>query len=567
MGLHSDTPSWTVRGYEAVELIGFGASGEVWRGRSVPGGDVVALKRLHGEGVSDAAARAALRREADLLAALDHPHLLRMRELVSTAAAEVLVLDYAAGGSLATLLRARGRLDPGEVVTAIAPVAAALAYAHNEDLVHGDVAPGNILFSADGRPLLADLGVARVGADDDVARLTPEYADPAVARGGPPAAASDVFAIAAVAFHALTGVPPWNAATVEDTLAVAADGEPPDLAELAPGVPPGLLEIVMRGLADDPAERGSAAEFALDLRYACPAEPVRLPAGQSVVPRAARAAALTHGVGRRPGTGPAGRAEAAPDGARHRAATPTPVRRLRHRLTGRSLWRPAGRVRLRSVLAGLAAIAGIVLAGVLGVAWAGGSVRPDASPSTVSGPNLPLVGPSSTVGSSPAPPSSTGPTPPASPSRPPRPPTPSRPESPPPTSDAPRPDATADGWRPVLARLDAARAAAFARADAGGLADVYAARSPAAAADATTLRRLAARAQRVRGARHVVHSVQVVRAGSQTAVVQAVEALAAYDVVAADGSSARYPAGAARTYRIELVATRAGWRISTISGG
>src|SRR5438309_584724 len=78
----------------------------------------------------------------------------------------VLVLDLADGGSLAELLAVRGRLTPGEVITAVSPVAAAVAYLHAAEIVHGDVSPANILFTPGGVPLLADLGVARLTGDE-----------------------------------------------------------------------------------------------------------------------------------------------------------------------------------------------------------------------------------------------------------------------------------------------------------------------------------------------------------------------------------------------------------------
>ena len=76
-----------------------------------------------------------------------------------------LVLDYAPGGSLAELMASRGSLGAGETVTVLTPVAQALAYLHGHGFTHGDVSPGNVLFTAHGKPLLADLGVARMVAD------------------------------------------------------------------------------------------------------------------------------------------------------------------------------------------------------------------------------------------------------------------------------------------------------------------------------------------------------------------------------------------------------------------
>src|SRR4051812_37900829 len=276
MSLRDDAAPPGVPGYTLQELLGRGGSGEVWRAVPRGGGAPVAVKVL----VAGDPERQA--REAALLGELDHPHLVRLRDVVHQPRRGghprvALVLDLLPGGSLAALLARRGRLRPGEVVTAIAPVAAALAHAHEHGVVHGDLSPGHIVFTAEGRPVLTDLGVARVVGEEAAREVTPAYVDPTVARGGAPGPASDVFGVAAAAFHALTGIAPWNAASPADTLAVAAAGLLPDLTELAPDAPRELLAVIGRGLAADPHERGSAGAFALDLRHACRPEPVRLP--------------------------------------------------------------------------------------------------------------------------------------------------------------------------------------------------------------------------------------------------------------------------------------------------
>ncbi|MDP9430784.1 MAG: serine/threonine protein kinase, partial [Actinomycetota bacterium] len=207
----SSPPAPVVPGYRLEELLGRGGSGEVWRAVPRSGGPAVAVKLLV-EGDAERQAR-----EAALLGELDHPHLVRLHEVVHEPRRGgrprvALVLDLLAGGSLAALLSRRGRLRPGEVVTALAPVAAALAHAHERGVVHGDLSPGNVVFTAEGRPVLTDLGVARVLGEVAAGEVTPAYVDPTVARGGAPGPASDVFGVAAGAFHALTGVAPWNAA-------------------------------------------------------------------------------------------------------------------------------------------------------------------------------------------------------------------------------------------------------------------------------------------------------------------------------------------------------------------
>ncbi|WP_237493927.1 serine/threonine-protein kinase [Modestobacter sp. L9-4] len=359
------TAAPVVPGYVLEELLGRGGSGQVWRARPRSGGPSVAVKVLvRGDPERQ-------EREAALLGELDHPHLVRLHEVVRRevrgAPAQVaLVLDLLEGGSLAALLARRGRLRPGEVVTTVAPVAAALAHAHERGVVHGDLSPGNVVFTAEGRPVLTDLGTARLVGDVARAEVTPPYVDPVVARGGAPGPASDVFGVAAAAFHALTGIAPWNAADPAGTLTVAATGQLPDLAVLAPEAPAELVRVVLRGLAEEPHERGSAAAFALDLRHACRPEPVRLPVAGvpdselAVTGRGPRTE-LTHQV---PGERPrAAHAAAAPD---------SRVVRAREWLAERS----GGDGQLRTLVRRTATGAAVALAvgGALGgAAWLGSS--------------------------------------------------------------------------------------------------------------------------------------------------------------------------------------------------
>ena len=240
-------------------------------------GEPVALKVLD---LADSSAVRAARAEAALLSALDHPHLIQLRETIPDGQSIVLALELAVGGSLAELLSRRGRLSPGEVVGAISPIAAALAYVHDQGVVHSDVAPANILFRADGSPVLADLGVARLLGAVDPPRSTLAYVDPEVAAGGIPSPASDVFMAAATALHALTGMPPWPGATAEVVLAQACAGQIEGLAESLAALPRPVADVIRRGLSLSSAARGTAAEFALDLRHAASPVPIDLGAGR-----------------------------------------------------------------------------------------------------------------------------------------------------------------------------------------------------------------------------------------------------------------------------------------------
>lgn len=279
--------TFKVPGYRVNQLLGRGSHGEVWSARANGSGELVALKRIV---TADPRIVTAARAEAAVLAALDHPSLIQLREFIAMDAAVILVMELANAGSLAGLLGRRDRLSPGEVASTLSPIAAALAHAHHEGVLHGDVSAANVLFSEAGHPKLADFGVARmVGGDAEVIG-TPAYLDPVIAAGGVPGAASDVFSMGAVALHCLTGTGPWHsggATGIDGILAVAARGSIPDLAARLEHCAPDLAAVVIRALDPEPYRRGTAAEFALDLRASTRPVPVMLTGGR-VVPRVGR---------------------------------------------------------------------------------------------------------------------------------------------------------------------------------------------------------------------------------------------------------------------------------------
>ena len=153
-----------------------------------------------------------MRREATVLTELDHPHVVRVLEVLHDGDGVAIAMQYAPGGSLADLLAERGRLDPGQVVAVAAPVADALASAHRRGVLHGDVKPANILFTSDGEPLLGDFGVARtlglVTSEQIVG--TAEYLAPELLDGAHPDPRADVYSLAVVCYQALTGRPPYT---------------------------------------------------------------------------------------------------------------------------------------------------------------------------------------------------------------------------------------------------------------------------------------------------------------------------------------------------------------------
>jgi serine/threonine protein kinase len=570
--------TWRISGYAADELVGVGGSGEVWLGHDVRTGDQVALKRMLGGGP-------ALTAEAEALARLDHPHIVRLRAVVEAGDAAVLVMDCVPGPSLAQMLARRGRLRPGEAVAALAPVAAALAHAHSRGVIHGDVTPANIVFTHQGQPMLTDFGSAREIGAVDPASTTPNYTDPMVAAGAPPTPSSDVFAVAAVAFHAVTGVPPWSGATPHDVFGVAVDAELPDLDVLAPEASPELRAVIRRALSSEPSCRCDAEELSLALRQAHPAERVDV-AGAGAGSVSHRIAPTHLAPRRRDGTPTAeerlGLLSTSP---------PDPVRRsgaagLRRPGAHWGGWAGVGR---RLAAFALGAI-GLLTAVRLGIAWdstgtdsGAPSGAPDASTSVSLNVPSPFtsISPSaasrSTSVSVSAPSASTSVLP-AMPTGSSAPTGVSRGASP--LASEPRVGAnrssvpaggadhlqpsSATAWSGVLQTLDRARSAAFVAGDPVRLDAVYAPICPALADDVAQIRVLAAAGERVDQVLHEIGPPAVVQADEQRVVLDVVERLGAYHVDTA-GHRRSVAAGPPVDYRIELVPVGAGWRIASIA--
>lgn len=248
-----------VPGYVLRELVGAGSTAEVWRGEAVGApGRLLAIKLV--AAVPDRATLAAVQREADLLASLAHPSLLQVLDVASGPGVLGLVTPFAPGGSLAALLVHRAGGIPAVTITDLgARLASALAAAHRADVIHRDVKPANVLFDAEGQPLLGDFGTARLRDDhDDRVIGTAEYLDPSVLEGRRPDPRSDLYALGITLYEALTGAPPYTGATPAQTAAMAARGRFVPIAERM-DVPAALATAIETAFARDPADRPDSA--------------------------------------------------------------------------------------------------------------------------------------------------------------------------------------------------------------------------------------------------------------------------------------------------------------------
>ena len=236
---------------------------------------VVAIKVMHSALAEDDEFVERFRREAKSAARLSHPNVVGIYDQGEDAGRVYLVMEYVDGQTLRALLRERGRLTPGEALSVLEGLLAALAAAHAAGIVHRDVKPENILIDEAGHIDVADFGLARAieATSHTVAdgRLigTVAYLAPEQVESGAADARTDIYAAGVVLFEALTGGPPY---TGDTPLAVAyrhVNEDVPAPSAVLPGLPPSLDDLVLRATRRDPDERPQdATGFLADVRRA-----------------------------------------------------------------------------------------------------------------------------------------------------------------------------------------------------------------------------------------------------------------------------------------------------------
>lgn len=267
-------------GYQPVRCLGKGSQGQVWLVRNSnteqllaakcypPRGEELRHSEASGKHRDSSASRhneSEITPEWRVLANYDHPHLMTFQGIVELsgewAGGKALLTNYAPGGSLWGLVAARGPLSVGETVTTVTPLGQVLSYLQGQGIAHGDISPANVLFTAHGKPLLADLGFSTLLGEGAVAGAgTVGFTAPE----GAGTAEADIFSLAALTWFALTGNPP----------PITKDRMP--LTLIVESVPSTLAAAIEAGLAERAEDRPSAAAFAQAIFRSAKAEPVEL---------------------------------------------------------------------------------------------------------------------------------------------------------------------------------------------------------------------------------------------------------------------------------------------------
>ena len=240
--------------------LGAGGMGAVYLARDEQLGESVALKVIAGMALLDPGSAERLRREASLARKISHPNVVRMHDLGEEHGLLFVSMEYVAGESLGARIQRLGTLTPAQLRPLVAQLCEGLSAAHAVGIVHRDLKPANVLIDANDRVKLIDFGIARGDLQAGMTATnmvvgTPEYMAPEQVRGGAVDARTDVYALGAVLYHALTGRPPFRGETpISVGLAHCQDPVTPPR-QLRPDIPAVWDQVITRALEKTPAAR------------------------------------------------------------------------------------------------------------------------------------------------------------------------------------------------------------------------------------------------------------------------------------------------------------------------
>ena len=263
----------TLLHYEVLEKVGAGGMGDVYRAADKKLKREVALKVLPSEMSRDPDRLARFQREAEAIAALNHPNIVTLYSVEEAEGIHFLTMELVEGKPLSEILTEEG-LSAEKLLEIAIALTGALAAAHRKGITHRDLKPQNVMIGKDGRPKVLDFGLAKFarpagepGGEIDSALATEArtqegmvvgtvpYMSPEQVAGRKVDPRSDIFSLGIMLFEMATGRRPFTGASAIELLSAILKDEPPSLDELRPELPESLKRIIERCLAKNPDER------------------------------------------------------------------------------------------------------------------------------------------------------------------------------------------------------------------------------------------------------------------------------------------------------------------------
>ncbi len=276
--------------YRIEAPLGRGGMGVVYRGIHEHLGRPVAIKALAPELTQQPEFKERFFSEAKTQAGLQHPNIVGVYDLLEDGGEYFIVMEFVAGEGLDDRLKSMAgqRIDLQETVGIFSQVLSALDYAHSEGVIHRDIKPSNVMITASGRVKLTDFGIALLIGDKRLTASqsaigTPTYMSPEqILRPRSVDHRTDLYSAAVVFYEMLAGRPPFDDDTEYGIKKLHVEALPPDISELHPGLPPGIVLALTTALSKTPDERFASA--GLFLRALQEAVPLAIPQGATPFP-------------------------------------------------------------------------------------------------------------------------------------------------------------------------------------------------------------------------------------------------------------------------------------------
>ena len=276
--------------YSIEAPLGRGGMGVVYRGIHAHLGRPVAIKALAPELTQQPEFKDRFFSEAKTQARLQHPNIVGVYDLLEDGGEYFIVMELVTGEGLDDRLKALAgqRMDLQETVGIFSQVLSALDYAHSEGVIHRDIKPSNVMITAGGRVKLTDFGIALLIGDKRLTASqsaigTPTYMSPEqILRPRSVDHRTDLYSAAVVFYEMLAGRPPFDDDTEYGIKKLHVEALPPDISELHPGLPPGVVLALTTALSKNPDERFASA--GLFLRALQEAVPQAIPRGATPLP-------------------------------------------------------------------------------------------------------------------------------------------------------------------------------------------------------------------------------------------------------------------------------------------